>query len=36
MEAMFDNVYREPHPRIDEQRAWLRDYEAGQDAGAHA
>jgi len=36
MAAMFENVYREPHPRIDEQLAWLTDYEAGQDAGAHA
>jgi 2-oxoisovalerate dehydrogenase E1 component alpha subunit len=25
---MFDHVYSEPHPRIDEQRAWLEDYEA--------
>jgi pyruvate dehydrogenase E1 component alpha subunit len=26
-EAMFDRVYREPHPLIDEQRAWIRAYE---------
>jgi len=26
-EAMFDHVYREPHPLIDEQRAWIRAYE---------
>ena len=25
---MFDHVYAEPHPRIDEQRAWLEAYEA--------
>lgn len=36
MDAMFDNVYREQHPRIDEQRAWLHDYESAQDAGATA
>ncbi|WP_066522765.1 thiamine pyrophosphate-dependent enzyme [Curtobacterium ammoniigenes] len=28
LEAMFDHVYRDPHPRIDEQRAWLQQYEA--------
>lgn len=27
-EAMFAHVYSEPHPLIDEQRRWLRDYEA--------
>jgi pyruvate dehydrogenase E1 component alpha subunit len=25
---IFDHVYSEPHPRIDEQRAWLDGYEA--------
>ena len=25
---MFDNVYSEPHPLIDEQKAWLANYEA--------
>lgn len=27
-EEMFANVYAEPHPRIEEQRAWLAAYEA--------
>ena len=27
-EPMFDHVYSEPHPLIDEQRAWLAEYEA--------
>ncbi len=27
-EAMFAHVYTEPHPLIDEQRAWLAAYEA--------
>ncbi|HTN54787.1 MAG TPA: thiamine pyrophosphate-dependent enzyme [Microbacterium sp.] len=32
---MFDHVYSEPHPLIDEQRAWLDDYEASfEGAGA--
>ncbi|PZE28018.1 thiamine pyrophosphate-dependent enzyme [Curtobacterium sp. MCBD17_028] len=37
MEAMFDHVYREAHPRVAEQRAWLRAYEAAHDtAGGDA
>ena len=27
-DAMFDHVYSEPHPLVDEQRRWLLDYEA--------
>jgi len=27
MELMFDHVYSEPHPMIEEQRAWLHGYE---------
>ena len=27
MELMFDHVYSEPHPLIEEQKAWLRGYE---------
>lgn len=27
-DTMFDNVYSEPHPLIDEQRRWLAQYEA--------
>lgn len=27
-ERMFQNVYSEPHPLMDEQRAWFEDYEA--------
>ncbi|KRC46883.1 pyruvate dehydrogenase (acetyl-transferring) E1 component subunit alpha [Leifsonia sp. Root227] len=26
--SMFDNVYSEPHPLMDEQKQWLTDYEA--------
>ena len=26
--SMFENVYSEPHPLVDEQRRWLEDYEA--------
>lgn len=26
--SMFDNVYSEPHPLMDEQKQWLADYEA--------
>ena len=26
---IFEHVYSEPHPLMDEQHAWLRDYEAG-------
>jgi 2-oxoisovalerate dehydrogenase E1 component alpha subunit len=32
MSAMFDHVYREPHPLVDEQREWLRAYEAANSA----
>jgi pyruvate dehydrogenase E1 component alpha subunit len=33
--SMFDHVYVEPHPRIDEQRRWLAEYEASfADGGA--
>lgn len=28
---MFDHVYAEPHPRIDEQREWAQQYEASYD-----
>ena len=28
IESMFDNVYSEPHPVMDEQRRWLQEYEA--------
>lgn len=31
---MFDHVYSESHPLIDEQRAWLDDYEASFEGGA--
>lgn len=31
---IFDHVYREPHPLIDEQRQWLADYEASFEGGA--
>ncbi len=27
-DAIFSNVYSDPHPRVDEQRQWLADYEA--------
>ena len=30
-EAMFENVYSEPHPLVDEQRRWLAEYEASFD-----
>jgi 2-oxoisovalerate dehydrogenase E1 component alpha subunit len=30
---MFDHVYREPHPLVDEQRQWLADYEASFEGG---
>src|SRR5690606_23446862 len=33
-ELIFDHVYSEPHPLIDEQRAWLNDYEASFEGGA--
>nr|WP_218853013.1 thiamine pyrophosphate-dependent dehydrogenase E1 component subunit alpha [Microbacterium immunditiarum] len=31
---MFDHVYSEPHPLIDEQRRWLLDYESSFEEGA--
>ncbi|MGB3374704.1 MAG: thiamine pyrophosphate-dependent enzyme [Microbacterium sp.] len=31
---MFDHVYSEQHPLVDEQRAWLDDYEASFEGGA--
>ncbi len=31
--TIFDNVYAEAHPRIDEQRAWLDSYEASFEGG---
>jgi len=31
---MFDHVYSEPHPLIDEQRRWLAEYEASFEEGA--
>ena len=34
MELMFDHVYSEPHPMIEEQRAWLKGYEESLGAGA--
>ncbi|WP_345800933.1 thiamine pyrophosphate-dependent dehydrogenase E1 component subunit alpha [Microbacterium sp. AZCO] len=30
---MFDHVYSEPHPLVDEQRQWLADYEASFEEG---
>nr|WP_239452077.1 pyruvate dehydrogenase (acetyl-transferring) E1 component subunit alpha [Frondihabitans sp. PAMC 28766] len=33
-DLMFDHVYSEPHPRIDEQKQWFADYEAS--FGGHA
>ena len=33
-DLMFDHVYSEPHPLIDEQRAWLAEYEASFEEGA--
>jgi 2-oxoisovalerate dehydrogenase E1 component alpha subunit len=33
-DLMFDHVYSEPHPLVDEQRAWLAQYEASFDEGA--
>lgn len=35
LDVMFDSVYREPHPLIAEQKAWLNTYEAGHDGSAH-
>jgi pyruvate dehydrogenase E1 component alpha subunit len=34
LELMFDHVYSEPHPVIEEQRAWLQGYE--ESLGGHA
>jgi len=34
LELMFDHVYSEPHPLIEEQRAWLQGYE--ESLGGHA
>jgi pyruvate dehydrogenase E1 component alpha subunit len=31
-DLMFDHVYSEPHPLMDQQKAWLADYEASLDA----
>ena len=28
-DAMFDHVYRDPHPLVDEERAWFGEYHAG-------
>jgi 2-oxoisovalerate dehydrogenase E1 component alpha subunit len=28
IDDMFDNVYSEPHPLVDEEKDWLKDYEA--------
>lgn len=33
-ESMFQHVYSEPHPLIDEQRKWLAEYEASFEEGA--
>ncbi len=33
-DLMFDHVYSEPHPLIDEQRVWLAEYEASFEEGA--
>lgn len=35
-DVIFDHVYSDPHPTIDAQRAWLKEYEASYDAGAEA
>jgi 2-oxoisovalerate dehydrogenase E1 component alpha subunit len=34
--SMFDHVYAEPHPRIEEQREWLGEYVASFAAGAES
>ena len=31
--VIFDNVYAEPHPRVQEQEAWLGRYEASFEGG---
>jgi pyruvate dehydrogenase E1 component alpha subunit len=33
-DVIFDHVYSSPHPLIDEQKAWLADYEASFEEGA--
>jgi pyruvate dehydrogenase E1 component alpha subunit len=33
-DVIFDHVYSEPHPLIDEQRQWLAEYEASFEGGA--
>lgn len=33
-ESMFAHVYAEPHPRIEEQRAWFTEYESSFEGGA--
>lgn len=33
-DSMFAHAYSEPHPRVDEQRAWLAGYEASFDEGS--
>ncbi|WP_309066055.1 thiamine pyrophosphate-dependent enzyme [Microbacterium sp.] len=33
-ERVFQNIYSEPHPLVDEQRAWFDDYEASFEGGA--
>lgn len=33
-ERMFSNVYTDPHPLMDEQRAWFAEYEASLEEGA--
>jgi pyruvate dehydrogenase E1 component alpha subunit len=33
-ESMFESVYSEPHPVMDEQRAWLAAYDASFDEEA--
>ncbi|WP_416182982.1 thiamine pyrophosphate-dependent dehydrogenase E1 component subunit alpha [Microbacterium invictum] len=33
-DLMFDHVYSEPHPLVDEQQRWLADYEASFEEGA--
>ncbi|WP_449276805.1 thiamine pyrophosphate-dependent enzyme [Leucobacter sp. GX24907] len=35
-DSMFEHVYSEPHPRMDEQRAWLARYEASFAEGGEA
>ncbi|RDH98698.1 pyruvate dehydrogenase E1 component alpha subunit [Curtobacterium sp. AG1037] len=35
IDVMFQNVYREPHPTVADQQAWLERYEAGYEGGSH-